>query len=101
MKKLFNIKFYFLETYYFSQNKLSLEKDFNTEPKIKNVARTVRWDLAPILKDFCFGKEKEKVAQIINVDICLPFYLFFYLKGTVSRDFLLLVFFMNQFPPSL
>jgi hypothetical protein len=23
-----------------------------------------------------------------------------YLKGTVSRDFLLLVFFMNQFPPS-
>ncbi len=22
-----------------------------------------------------------------------------YLKGTVSRDFLLLVFFMNQFPP--
>jgi hypothetical protein len=24
----------------------------------------------------------------------------FLLKGTVSRDFLLLVFFMNQFPPS-
>jgi len=23
-----------------------------------------------------------------------------WLKGTVSRDFLLLVFFMNQFPPS-
>jgi hypothetical protein len=23
-----------------------------------------------------------------------------YVKGTVSRDFLLLVFFMNQFPPS-
>jgi hypothetical protein len=27
--------------------------------------------------------------------------LFQYFKGTVSRDFLLLVFFMNQFPPSL
>jgi hypothetical protein len=29
------------------------------------------------------------------------FLLVLYLKGTVSRDFRLLVFFMNQFPPSI
>ena len=42
------------------------------------------WGLSLILSSYCLGF-KGKVC---------------FLKGTVSRDFLLLVFFMNQFPPA-
>ena len=34
-----------------------------------------------------------KAFLLVNAKLC-------WLKGTVSRDFLLLVYFMNQFPPS-
>jgi hypothetical protein len=38
-------------------------------------------------------REKEKKLQEVIIRNLI--------KGTVSRDFLLLIFFMNQFPPSL
>ncbi len=44
----------------------------------------VPWGLSLILSSFCLGFEGK---------VCI-------LKGTVSRDFLLMVFFMNQFPPA-
>jgi hypothetical protein len=41
-----------------------------------------------------------KLQEKHAIENFLSFY-HFQLKGTVSRDFRLLVFFMNQFPPSL
>jgi hypothetical protein len=38
--------------------------------------------------------------SVIQGNILGPILFLCYIKGTVSRDFLLLVFFMNQFPPS-
>jgi hypothetical protein len=49
-----------------------------------------QWPLGPV------GPETH-LHKITNVPV---FYMALGLKGTVSRDFLLLVFFMNQFPPS-
>ncbi len=40
-------------------------------------------------------KYHENCIKLLN-----PRNILSYIKGTVSRDFLLLVFFMNQFPPS-
>jgi hypothetical protein len=42
------------------------------------------------------------MCQLISESCCclIKYTIYYLLKGTVSRDFLLLVFFMNQFPPS-
>jgi hypothetical protein len=46
-------------------------------------------------------KDSRTFFSFNRIDTVLPqLGLIFGLKGTVSRDFLLLVFFMNQFPPS-
>ncbi len=44
-------------------------------------------DLTPGISDVIAADQLAKVP-------------YFFIKGTVSRDFLLLVLFMNQFPPS-
>jgi len=59
---------------------------------------------ATLHKGLRFGMALHWVQVVVetsqNCEYCIVVYHYQLIKGTVSRDFLLLVFFTNQFPPS-